>query len=196
MLYEYHSESSVLCLYSRIPKNTESDISTPCITFLQTRKLSRRGTLPFIWELWFHAIQWEWRNEGLPARLLWNFEHSHSSLSTWTTPISVPLPLKGGYYLAYILARLGMTFYSLRCLSSPGVISLELQILRFCKTQVYNTWWKYIFFSSHLQIESRYIVHKKWIQIGISPHLVCNTCWMVQWFPKRIHMCYLCSAQN
>ena len=69
--------------------------------------------------------------------------YSHSFLPTESRPIYVPPPLLERFYLALVSARLSMVLVLFwRCLSSPGVMSLALRILRFWKHQSSNTWWK------------------------------------------------------
>ena len=51
------------------------------------------STLPFIWRLWPHPIQWEWENVGVTYKLLGGLGISIDPFSTETGIIFVLLPL-------------------------------------------------------------------------------------------------------
>ena len=109
----------------------------------------------------------------------------HPSLN-WTGPI---FPTS---FIGRILpsSRLSLAWpLNLRIyLSSPGVMSRSLQILRFWKTSILQDLVKIY----SLRFSYPGVVQRRGIQIRTLPYLACKARWMVQRSHSRAHMCYPC----
>ena len=77
------------------------------------------------------------------------------------------------------------------CLSSHGVMTQTIRLLRLENTNPAWSWWKSILLTSHLQEWSRRKNSKQF-------HIPLNsqTLWRVQGFPMGSNTCFRCSAQH
>ena len=167
-----------------IPKNTESYIST---TYCPSDKEGNHFvlvTLPFIWGQWPYSIQLEW-----------DFLVTYKLLRVWVFPFISLNRTESIFSTSFIGSILPSSRFSMAWplnlriyLSSPGVMSRSLQILRFWKTSILQDLVKIY----SLRFSYPGVVQRQGIQIRTLPYLACKARWMVQRSHSRAHMCYSC----
>ena len=97
------------------------------------------ATLPSIRGLWPHPSQWEW---GMSESLTSNSGFRiFLFIPTRSGPFTVPPPLYGGYYLAIVSARLGMTLVPFKDASHNMVWCPDRFDHWGWKHQSCRTWW-------------------------------------------------------